>query len=168
MDGNNTYYANGYLVHNKWSSWWWGGSKTPSCEKASYVDGDKIRCESNIAQAYFRLICDGKEVGTSDKKDWYHDFDATKCQNAETIECSVSSSSSGPYKTSAECSINSEEDLQWCFNVNEWNFSIEEWEIMPFYRNMANLDSRYYGNEDSYTEMNGRYEDAEDNLVKKK
>ena len=167
LDGDNTYYANGYLVHNKWSSWGW--SKTPSCEAIDIKD-DKIKCTSTTTTAYFKLTCDKKEYIYTEEKDRDHEFKNTDvCKNAKTITCSVSKNTNWSWSSSSKCEEERKEypTPQWCFNVNEGNFSIEEKEILPFYRNMANLDSEYYGNGDNYTKINGDYKNAESNYNNK-
>ena len=167
LDGDNTYYANGYLVHNKWSSWGW--SKTPSCEAIDIKD-DKIKCTSTTTTAYFKLTCDKQEYIYTEEKDRDHEFKNTDvCKNAKTITCSVSKNTNWSWSSSSKCKEERKEypTPQWCFNVNEGNFSIEEKEILPFYRNMANLDSEYYGNGDNYTEINGDYKNAESNYNNK-
>ena len=160
LDGNNTYYADGYLVHNKWwGGWWW--TTTLSC-KSIEVDTsrNRVKCTSNKS-AYIKVQCDGKEYIT-DEKTTSHTF--TECNNLSNVKCLVSSSKNGSYKTSSSCKyIRPWAANQACFNVNAGNFSIEEWEILPFYWNLFNMEEWVKDNQNAYTEIAGRsYKEAPD------
>lgn len=145
LDGDHTYYANGYLVHNKgWSSWGW--SKSPSCDTIK-IDSDGVTCSSKNATAYFKLECDGNLYYSTNKD---LDYKFRECKNPKNAKCYVSDSKNSGWETNSTCT----KITKWtqeCFNVNAWNFSIEEWEILPFYRNLFNMEDWVEKNEANYT-----------------
>lgn len=141
--------------------------KNPYCDYAKW-QGNNVFCKVGNARAKMQLTCihNWKRTILGDKPsgtvlDYEFKNVWSWCDNGR-IQCEIWN---GDWSTREDCKLsnNESEAPQWCFNVNEWNFSIEEWEIMPFYWNMANLDSDYYGNRDNYTEMNWDYSNAKDN-----
>ena len=166
LDWDNTYYANGYLVHNKWGWWGWWISY-PQCEGIEIKDG--VTCKSTEAKAYFRLTCDGKEYYSFDYKDgksraWEYTFN--ECKNSTSVSCAVSKNDEDwSWKTNKDCKI--EQSPSWdqgCFNVNAWNFSIHEWEIFPFYWNLHNMENWVEGNKKLYVEVDDDYRKAPENF----
>jgi len=144
-----------------------GDTRNPYCDYAKW-QGNNVFCKVGGASAKMQLTCiyNWKRTILGDKPSGmvpnYEFKNVWSWCDDGTLQCEIWN---GDWSTSKDCklSTNESEAPQWCFNVNEWNFSIEEWEIMPFYWNMANLNSDYYGNPDNYTEMNWDYSNAKDN-----
>ena len=168
LDWDNTYYANGYLVHNKW---WWGGwtTKHPACSKIEIESDGTVTCHATEKTAYFKLVCDGKTYYSFDYKNWgkkLRDYTFNvKCKDA-TVQCYVNEDETtwtSWWKSSSDCKKTVKKSWsQECFNLNAWNFSIEEWEILPFYWNLFNMEEWVKDNEDSYMEIDWNYAKAID------
>ena len=133
LDGDHTYYADNYLVHNKW----WSG--TPICRGVEVKTNGDVTCMARDS-AYFKLQC-GDETYYSHEKKSSYTFDNVKC-SSNNVKCSVSKYEEEWPWTSNDSCYNAEvpAEFEQCFNVNAWNFSIEEWEIFPFFWNMHNLE----------------------------
>ncbi len=152
---------------------WWGpswGWSTPQCESLRR-NNNKLICKSS-EDAYLTLWCDGKKGDYTSEKDTRLVWNYNEYRNCKKVYCYVNSDKPGLMSwdpCELEDEESTEEPMQWCFNVNEWNFSIEEWEIMPFYWNMANLNSTYYNynDKDNYTTINWNYGQAEKNYENK-
>ena len=143
LDGDHTYYANNYLVHNKGSG--------PSCKSAE-VTSRWVKCTSSKS-AYFKLKCDGDTYYSfDDNSSKKTDYTFEDCKNPSKAQCYVGDSASKnterytddkcviePYceeedhKNDPECAFVGSPD---CLNVNAWNFSIEIGEYLPFYFNV--------------------------------
>lgn len=163
LDGDHTYYADSYLVHNKW---WYG---TPTCSDVDVKSNGDVTCEANNS-AYFKLQC-GNKTYYSHKKRSSYTFDGVKCSSND-VKCSVSKyEGEWPWTSNNKCTIAEvPEGYEQCFNVNAWNFSIEEWEIFPFFWNMHNLEVWIDQNKEDvnwYTEIEDSvdsYKRASENL----
>ena len=139
LDGDHTYYADNYLVHNKW----WSG--TPTCQSVTVKNGD-VTCSAS-SDAYFKLQCGNKTYYSynyrdGEKKVKRYTFEWVKCNN-NNYKCSISKydDEDWPWTSNSKCvKAVVPEGFEQCFNVNAWNFSIEEWEIFPFFWNMHNLE----------------------------
>ena len=163
LDGDHTYYADNYLVHNKW----WSG--TPTCKDVDVKNNGDVTCTAS-SSAYFKLQCGNKTYYSHEKKSSYT-FDNVKC-NSNNVKCSVSKyEGEWPWTSNSKCvKAVVPEGFEQCFNVNAWNFSIEEWEIFPFFWNMHNLEVWIDQNKEDvnwYTEIESSvnsYKHATDNL----
>ena len=166
LDGDHTYYADNYLVHNKW---WYG---TPTCSSLT-VKSDDVTCSANGSNAYFKLQCgDNEPYYSYYYSDWKnrkssYTFKNVDC-NGKNIKCSVSiyDDEDWPWTSNKDCVTNRPEEFEQCFNVNAWNFSIEEWEIFPFFWNMHNLEVwiDQLSWDDRYMEIDNNYINAQEKL----
>ena len=154
LDWDNTYFANWYLVHNKW------GTNDPYCKGPimTWSNNNRIQdvtCKTdNGRSAEIKIDCGYKnQVYTSTGKvtelTWKCDY--TWAPNGKyTILCYADN------KNLSTCEGTVEYSWWWgwwgwwgketvyvtgmsCFNVNAWNISIEKWEVLPFYWNIEKL-----------------------------
>ena len=177
LDGDHTYYANNYLVHNKW----W--KATPPC-KDMKIEWNDVTCyaEDNpnkYFKWYFKLECGDRtyysynyRTNPQESAAYEYTFENVNCE-ANNLKCSVSKyEKDWPWTSNKRCvKATVPEWFEQCFNVNAGNFSIEEWEIFPFYWNMHNLevwiDENKEGDVDWYTTISNTsesYKNAQQNL----
>ena len=167
VENNHNYFvAEWYLVHNSKKP-----TTSPTCNSLK-EEGDNLVCTAS-ENAYFRVTCDGDFLGNvegQDEKTKYINIPYSKYKNCKEVKCYVSDSkNSGRSWTPCEREnkeSNPEGESQECINVNAGNFSIHEWEIFPFYWNMANLNSEYYNQENSYTTIDWDYTNPESKYSK--